>query len=157
VSFWYGDQPHSVRRVTADTAWLPRRWIRRPKGSLAAVEFEWTPESQMQPMKFEALSKEFRGCEFRLFQAFPVSRCERGADKLKPECALGGGGEARATFPVATADRYTVKLQFAADRGLPPVEVLLDGKPLGTADVAAARVEGEGIAPSNPPALGPVG
>jgi hypothetical protein len=157
VAFWYGDVPHSVRRVSAESTWLPRRWIRRPKDSLVAASFEWSAASQMVPTKYEAVSNDFRGCEFRLFQAFPVSRFERGEDKQKPEFALLRADEASATFQVEVADRVSLRLQFAADKGAPPLDVLLDEKPLGQVDLMAVRIEGDGMTPATAPPLGPVG
>jgi hypothetical protein len=156
VAFWYGESPHLVRRVNAESCGLPRRWVRRPKGALAAVELEWSAASRMKAESFDATSQEYRGCEFALFQAFPVSHFERD-HRVKPEFALLGAAEASATFAVDVGDRYRVRLGFAAEKGVAPLEVRVDDQPLGTLDVAAKRFEGEGMAPSNPDPLGPIG
>jgi hypothetical protein len=157
VALWYGESPHLVRRVSAEACRLPRRWVRRPKDALVAVDLEWSEASQETPVTFDSTSEEFRGCEFRLFQAFPVSHFERDQPRVKSEFALLRGREASATFPVEVGDRYRVRLGFAVDRGASPVEVAIDGKPLGTLDVLAARQAGEGMAPSSPEPPAPIG
>jgi len=157
VALWYAQSPQAVRRATGDTVALPRRFVRRPPNAVAAVDLAWTADSRVTPTRFESVSEEFRGSEFHLFQAFPVSHFERGQERVRPEFALMRADEAQAEFSVETGDRYRLRLQFAADRGPPPIEVFLDGTSLGTVDVAASRLEGDGMAPSSPPPLGPVG
>jgi hypothetical protein len=172
VAFWYSDAPVLVRRVPAEEARVPRRWVRRPPGAIPAVSMQWSPAEAMTKTSWEQLSSELRGCEYPLHQGFPVSHFERDRPKMPSELALLRGREVRAAFTVDEGDRYRLRLHLARHRGSPKLDVRIDDRsigtivtdgsdlppaPAGSTRAAAAPAPPESIQPFTSPELGPVG
>jgi hypothetical protein len=167
VAFWYGESPTPVRRVTPQEARLPRQWVKRPKDALAAATLNWSPEGAMKPAKWEDLSRGFRGCEFPLYQGFPVSHFERDRPKVPAEVALLRGREVRAAFMVDEGDRYRLRLQLVRHPGAPKLAVLVDDQPAGeflpapgggaSGGASTSSEPADGVAPELTPQVGPVG
>src|SRR5262249_56243260 len=82
----------------------------------------------------EEVWERWRGCEYCLYQAFPVSHFERDKPKVRPEFAALHGRESSASFEVDEGDRYRVKLNVVGRSHGPKADVLVDGRPIGTLD-----------------------
>ncbi|MCC6673386.1 MAG: DUF2961 domain-containing protein [Planctomycetes bacterium] len=140
VAFWYGPR-REVPPVDPKLCIVPRIWQHLRAGWTAGNALRWQGPEEVPLRAWEEITTNRRGLTRPLFQAFPVSYVRHDGPEVDARVAcLPRAADPRtftAALPVAHADRYVLEVRALVPPTADPVQVLLDGEPLGALDPRA--------------------